>query len=79
MLCVRFQDSLKKQVGVLSVNDPIFTWQDNTEEINLKVKESKTWGGGAARGRVGTMVQKSWHAVIFRSIVIETIHLSAEE
>ena len=64
---------------MLSVNDLIFTWQDNTEEINLKVKESKTRGGGAARGGVGTMVQKSRHAVIFKSIVIQTIHLSAEE
>ena len=37
---------------MLSVNDLIFTWQDNTEEINLKVKESKTWGGGS-EGRGG--------------------------
>lgn len=44
-----------------------------------KGERVKNLGGGAARGGVGTMVQKSWHAVIFRSIVIETIHLSAEE
>lgn len=42
-----------------------------------KRERVKNLGGG--EGGVGTMVQKSRHAVIFKSIVIETIHLSAEE
>lgn len=56
MLCVRFQDSLKKQVRVLSVNDLIFTWQDNTEEISLNAKASKAWGVAREGGDHGAEV-----------------------
>lgn len=55
MLCVRFQDSLKKRGGVLSVNDLIFTWQDNTEEIKLNVKESKSRGAAGVGGDHGAV------------------------
>ena len=50
-----FRTLKKKKVGMLSVNDLIFTWQDNTEEINLNVKESKTRGAAGVGGDHGAV------------------------
>lgn len=41
---------------MLSVNDLIFTWQDNTEEISLNAKASKAWGVAREGGDHGAEV-----------------------